>query len=246
MGGLVCSACNPPRTDADCVLRLVICGGLWDDADNPFDGSTSGQPNESPGREEAADRPAATETPPKNGETKFDGTTISELAAPLPSQRMSRRAGEPLLDLELDFFFNLPTGGWPEVVTAEDYEKISKKEDEETGPLELGVQKSGYVGGFVRRGEGIGLSVDPPHNNERAKTQFAVGQVVRLLRRLETFRGAMRPGDGYVVSSIGVDSHGETVLSISRDGSVWVSGLVPDSATIATVGGPVSVGDLIG
>ncbi len=246
MGGLVCSACNPPRTDADCVQRLVIRGGVWDDAENPFD------------FQQEPDGPAAaTTTPPQNtnataaqqSATNFDEATTSEL---LP--RNSRKVGEPLLDLEIDFFMAWPDVGMPEVVNRREIgrEPAAKGSKTETGLPELSVQKSGFVGGFVRRGEGFNLSVDPPHNNAPLKTQFAVGLVVRLLRRLETFRGIVHPRGGYLVSSSGKDFWGCPLVALSLGGAVVVSGLVADAETIAVetaagkVGEEISVDDLIG
>jgi hypothetical protein len=156
------------------------------------------------------------------------------------------------LELELDFYFNLPTnsiGKWlgPEVIPSRMIESVgktgSKEEVGKTVPLELEVQK-GETQGFVHPG----TVTDVSRNNEPAAiaaSRFYVGQVVRLLRRLETFRGVVIAGDGYVVSSAGLDVHGVTVVALSRGGAVLVSGLVPDSATLAACG-EISVDDLIG
>lgn len=248
MGGLVCSACHPPRTDADCVLRLVIRGGLWDDADNPFDNFA--------GQEEAADRPAATATTTKNTGlnpvTNFDEATTSELATPREgsaNKPTSRRVGEPLLDLELDFYFNLPSacdGSWlgPEVISARMIGEESQTERKRTGLLESSALDCGFVGGFVRRGQGVGPWSQPAATST-INTQFAVGQVVRLMRRLETFRGFLQPGGGYRISSIGKDCVGCPLVALSLGGAVVVSGLVPDAETIA-VDEVISIDDLIG
>ncbi len=226
--------------------RLVIRGGVWDDADNPFDF-----------QQEPDDPTATTATPPQNtnataaqqSATNFDETTTSEL---LP--RNSRKVGEPLLDLEIDFFMAWPDVGMPEVVNRREIgrtpaDKVSKTE---TGLLELSVQKSGFVGGYVRRGESSGLCSGSSHNNAQAtspkKTQFTVGLVVRLLRRLETFRGIVHPRNGYLVSSSGKDFWGCPLVALSLGGAVVVSGLVADAETIAveTAAGEVLIDDLIG
>ena len=257
MGGLVCSACNPPRTDADCVLRLVISGGMWDDADNPFD-FQGGESGESRFEEEGHGPRAATPPAPKNtnamaaqkSATNFDETTTSELATPRDSaeQRTSRRVGEPLLELEIDFFMAWPDVGMPEVVNASEIGREpadkERQREERAGLLESSALGRGFVGGTVRRGEGFGLSSDPLRN-PTINTQFAVGQVVRLLRRLETFREALQPRGGYVVSSVGKDFEGCPLLALSLGGMVVVSGLVPDSATIG-IDEVVSIDELIG
>lgn len=248
MGGLVCSACHPPRTDADCVQKLVICGGMWDDADNPFD-FQGGEPGEFGHRQEARGQRAATSPAPQNpnataaqqSATNIDEATTSE---PLTTPRNSRRVGEPLLDLELDFYFGLPTGDLPQVVSARMIGEVSQTERKRTGLLESRALDRGFVGGTVRRGEGAGPGVSPPQV-PTVKPQFAVGQVVRLLRRLSTFRGVVSAGDGYVVSSAGVDSHGETVVALSRGGVVLVSGLVSDPETLAACE-QIPIDDLLG
>jgi hypothetical protein len=248
MGGLVCSTCNPPRTDADCVLRLVISGGMWDDAENPFDFQGGGL-SESRVEEEGHGPRAATSPTPKNADiksaTNFDEATTSELATPRDesaNKPTSRRVGEPLLDLEFDFYFNLPTssdGRWlgPEVISSRLIGEESKKESKRTGLLDLSVQKSGFVDGS-----------HPPRNRslvDQDKTQFAVGQVVRLLRRLDTFRGIVHPRGGYLISSSGRDSEGCPLVALSLGGVVVVSGLVPDAETIQPEEA-VSIDDLIG
>jgi len=36
-GGVCCRTCQPPRSDSDVLASLVLVGGTWDDADDPFD-----------------------------------------------------------------------------------------------------------------------------------------------------------------------------------------------------------------
>lgn len=244
MGGLVCSACHPLRTEADCVLRLVICGGMWDDADNPFDFQGSEI-------DEAAKTVARSgTTAPRTGSgptTNIDETTTSELATPREAGN-SRRVGEPLLELEINFFMSLPVDGMPLVVKSSEIGREPaerKTERERAGLLESGALDRGFVGGFVRRGQSVGpgcqLAAMPTIN-----TQFAVGQVVRLLRRLETFRGFLQPQGGFVINSIGKDFEGWPLVALSLGGDVVVSGLVPDEQIIRLDGDPVSVDELIG
>lgn len=242
MGGLVCSACHPPRTDADCVLRLVICGGLWDDADNPFDFQGS-EPVETVARSGT--------TAPRTGNgptTNIDEATTSELVTPREgsaNKPTSRRVGEPLLDLELDFYFGLPTGDMPQVISARMIGEESQSERKRAGLPESSALECGFVGGTVRRGKGVGPGVSPLQM-PTINTQFAVGQVVRLLRRLETFRGFLQPRGGFVINSIGKDFEGWPLVALSLNGDVVVSGLVPDEQTIRLDVDPVSIDELIG
>ena len=55
MGGIVCEACSPPAMGPDgkviageIQIRLVTSGGVWDDAENPFDCSDAGSGSPSP------------------------------------------------------------------------------------------------------------------------------------------------------------------------------------------------------
>lgn len=243
MGGLVCSECHPPRTDADCVVRLVIRGGLWDDADNPFD-FQGGEIGEI-GRAAKTVARSGTAAPNSGSvpNTNIDEATTSDLATTRDrkDQPTSRRVGEPLLDLELDFFLNWDAS-YPELISAREIgrspadresQKESQSERERSGLLESGALGSGS--GFRA----------VPLQEPTISTQFAVGQVVRLLRRLETFRGFIGPCGGLVISSVGKDSTGWPLVALSRDGEVVVSGLVLDVKTVGPVLDLISADELL-